>query len=45
MNAYHLTITTRDGDETIDASSIDLKYDDQGELEALFESRKHFCGF
>lgn len=45
MNAYHLTITTRDGDETIDASSIDLKYDDQGELEALFEKQKAFCGF
>ncbi len=45
MNAYHLTITTRDGDETIDASSIDLKYDDQGELEALFEKQKAFLWF
>ena len=45
MNAYHLTITTRDGDETIDASSIDLKYDDQENWKHCLKSRKHFCGF
>lgn len=45
MNAYQLKIKTRDGDEKIDASEINLKYDDQGELEELFDKQKAFLWF
>ena len=45
LNAYTLTIQTRDGDEQINASDIQLKYDDQGELEKLFDNQKAFLWF
>lgn len=45
MNAYTLTVSTRDGEETINASDIGLKYDDKKELDELFENEKPFLWF
>ncbi len=45
LNAYTLTIQTRDGEEQINASTIQLKYDDQGELDQLFDSQNAFLWF
>ena len=45
LNAYTLTIQTRDGEEQINASAIQLKYDDQGELDQLFDSQNAFLWF
>ncbi len=45
MNAYTLTVSARDGEETINASDIGLKYDDKKELDDLFKKEKPFCGF
>ena len=45
LNAYTLIIQTRDGDEQISASDIQLKYDDQGELDELFDNQNAFLWF
>ena len=45
LSAYTLTIQTRDGEEQISASDIQLKYDDQGELDKLFDEQNAFLWF
>ena len=42
MNAYTLTVSARDGEETINASDIGLKYDDKKELDDLFKRKTIF---
>lgn len=45
MNAYTLTIQTRDGEEQLNASDIALQYDDQQEFEKLFDGESPFLWF
>lgn len=45
MAAYKIDITTRDGQETINADEIDLAYDDQGELEQMLDDQNPFLWF
>ncbi len=45
MNGYTLTISTRDGEEQIQATDIGLKYDDKKELDELFEKESPFLWF
>ncbi|MCD8151552.1 MAG: peptidoglycan binding domain-containing protein, partial [Clostridiales bacterium] len=40
IGSYSLTISTRDGEETITAEAMGLEYDDQEEIDALFAEQK-----
>ncbi|MCD8324305.1 MAG: L,D-transpeptidase/peptidoglycan binding protein [Clostridiales bacterium] len=45
MGSYSLTISTRDGEETITAEEMGLEYDDQEEIDALFAEQKAVLWF
>jgi hypothetical protein len=45
VSAYQLNVVTRDGTETLSADQVDLKYDDQGEVDQLLKNQNAFLWF